>query len=64
LLVGSVSAIGLARVVASLVAGTGTLDVPILLGTVGALAAVVAVSALLPARRAMRIEPIAALRNL
>jgi putative ABC transport system permease protein len=64
LLIGSATAVGLARVVASLVAGTGTLDLPILLGTVGTLAVVVALSALLPARRAMRIEPIAALRNM
>jgi predicted permease len=64
LLIGSATAVGLARVVASLVAGTGTLDLPILLGTVGTLAVVVALSALLPARGAMRIEPIAALRNM
>jgi len=63
LIAGSAIAVGVARVVASLVAGTGALDLPILLGTVGALAAVVAFSAFIPATRAMRVEPIVALRN-
>jgi putative ABC transport system permease protein len=63
LLGGSVIAVGLARVAASLVAGAGALDLSILLGTVGALGAVVALSAFIPARRALRIEPIVALRE-
>jgi predicted permease len=63
LLVGSAAAVAVARVVRSQLAGAGALDLPILLGTVGALAVVVALSAALPARRAMRVEPIVALQN-
>ena len=60
---GSLLAVGLARIAISMVEGVGGLDVPILIGTVIVLGAVVAVSAFLPARRAMRVEPSVALRD-
>jgi predicted permease len=63
LLVGSAAAVGLARVAGSLVPGVGALDVPILLGTVIVLVAVVVSAALFPARRALRIAPSVALRD-
>ena len=64
LALGPAIAIGTARVVISVVAGVGALDMPILLGTVSVLGVVVAFSALFPARRAMRVEPSIALRDL
>lgn len=62
--VGVAVAVGLARLASSLVAGAGGLDERILLGALVVLVAVVALSALLPARRALRVEPSIALRDL
>ena len=64
LILGSTLAAALSRTVASLISGVGGFDAPILLGTVVVLVAVVAGSALLPTRRALRIEPSVALRDL
>jgi hypothetical protein len=61
---GSVAAVGVAQFATSIIVNGGAFDLPILLGTIGVLGVVVAVSAFVPARRAMRIEPSIALRNM
>jgi ABC-type antimicrobial peptide transport system permease subunit len=60
--VGTVGALGLARVLASLLHGVNGRD-PVIFGSAALLLTAVAVAAAyLPARRASRIEPVVALR--
>lgn len=63
LLVGVPAAYGLMRLLASVLYGVVRLDMPMLLGLTVMLGATGAVAGLLPARRAARVDPLAALRD-
>lgn len=62
-LVGVLLALGVSRLLEGLLLGVSPLDPAALLGAVGLLLAVVAVAGFLPARRAARLEPMAALKT-
>jgi ABC-type antimicrobial peptide transport system permease subunit len=63
LAVGVPVAFVLMRVLASLLVGVIRLDIPILVGLTALLALAAALAGYVPARRAAKIAPIAALRN-
>jgi putative ABC transport system permease protein len=60
--IGLAGAFGLNRLIASLLFGVRPTDVPIFAGVVAAMIIVAAVASLLPAWRASRLDPVAALR--
>lgn len=60
---GLVGGFGVSRFVASLLEGVRTMDAPVLMVTVGLLAVVAVVACFVPARRAIRIQAIDALRH-
>jgi ABC-type antimicrobial peptide transport system permease subunit len=60
---GLAAALALSRYAESMLFGVGARDGVTIIATVGILAAIAAVSALLPANRAARIDPIQALRH-
>ncbi|HXU69650.1 MAG TPA: FtsX-like permease family protein [Polyangia bacterium] len=62
LALGVVAALALSRVVSSLLYGIGAVDAPTYGIIAGALAAVALVAIIVPARRAMRVDPMIALR--
>jgi putative ABC transport system permease protein len=62
LAIGLPLAFGLSRVMASLLFGVVSLEYPILIGFASLLAGVAFLSSYLPARRAMKVDPIVALR--
>jgi ABC-type antimicrobial peptide transport system permease subunit len=61
-IIGIPAAWGLGRVIASLLFGLTPTDVPTLLGAVAVLLATTLLAAWIPARRAMRVNPVTALR--
>jgi putative ABC transport system permease protein len=63
LAVGLVAALASTRVMASLLFGVGTTDLPTLVGVSAFLAAVALLASYLPARRASRVDPMTALRG-
>jgi predicted permease len=63
LLVGVGGAIALSTVLRQVLFGVGSLDPVAYLGAVGLFTATVALASLLPARRALRVDPMRALRN-
>ncbi len=63
LIVGLGAALALGRLVAGLVYGVGTSDLATLAATAALLLAAAALAAVIPARRAARLDPIAALRT-
>jgi predicted permease len=63
ILLGTVVALAVARVIASLLFATSPWDLPTYLGMVVALLMVAAISGYIPARRASSIDPMNALRN-
>jgi len=63
LVLGLLAAIGLARLLASVLFGVGALDVVALAGSVLAIGATVFVATLVPTRRALRLDPTVALRG-
>jgi ABC-type antimicrobial peptide transport system permease subunit len=62
LAIGAVAAVGAGRAIAGLLYGIGPVDPLSLLAAVAALALVCALATLLPARRALRIDPLLALK--
>lgn len=62
LLVGLIAAVGSTRVLASLLYGVGSLDLATFLVAVLVLVAVAVAASIVPARRAMRVDPVEALR--
>jgi ABC-type antimicrobial peptide transport system permease subunit len=62
IVVGTVAALGLTRLMASLLFGVSPFDPITFVGVAIALAAVSVLSAWLPARRASRVDPVVALR--
>jgi ABC-type antimicrobial peptide transport system permease subunit len=63
LLVGVVAATALSRLLRGQLYGIGNLDPTAYLGAIGIFAVTVAVAALWPARRALRVDPMRALRH-
>jgi predicted permease len=63
LLVGLVTAVGVTRVLGSLLYETATTDIPTYVAVAFVLAAIGVGSCLIPARRALRVDPIKALRS-
>jgi putative ABC transport system permease protein len=63
IVIGMVAAFAIVRFANSVMAGIGDVDVEILLITTAVLLVVVAASVLIPARRALRIDPMRALRH-
>jgi putative ABC transport system permease protein len=63
LLVGTLAFIGLARVLRALLYGVGAHDPPTMLAGVAILAGVALLACYVPARRAARVDPVAALRE-
>jgi putative ABC transport system permease protein len=61
--VGSVAALGLMRLMASLLFGVKPIDPLTYAGVAAALAAAAAMASYIPARRAMRVDPMVALRH-
>jgi ABC-type antimicrobial peptide transport system permease subunit len=61
--VGLAAALALARFVSTLLYGVTPFDVPSYAATAAALLAVAALACYVPARRAMRVDPIIALRH-
>ena len=61
--IGAAGALPLARILGALIFGVQIVDVVVFLGVCALLNAVVLTAALLPARRAARLEPVAALRS-
>jgi ABC-type antimicrobial peptide transport system permease subunit len=59
---GSIAALGLMRLMASLLFGVKPIDPLTYAGVAAALAATAAMASYIPARRAMRVDPIVALR--
>ncbi|MPZ18336.1 MAG: FtsX-like permease family protein [Luteitalea sp.] len=62
LLVGAAAAVTITHVARSVIGATASLDIAMLAAASGALAAVIAVAAILPLRRALRVSPNIALR--
>jgi putative ABC transport system permease protein len=62
LLIGLPMAYGLSRLMASLIFGVSSSDAPTFIGIPAALLAAATLAVYIPARRAMRIDPIVALR--
>ena len=60
--IGIVAALGLTRLIASLIYGVGTWDPLTFLGVAALLSAVALLACFIPARRAMRVDPMIALR--
>jgi ABC-type antimicrobial peptide transport system permease subunit len=63
LALGLAGAVGLTRLLATLLIGVGARDPLTLAGAAAALAAVAFLACYLPARRAARLDPVAALRD-
>jgi predicted permease len=63
LVVGSAGAVALSRILRQVVVGVGSLDPVAYLGAVGLFTATAALASLFPARRALRVDPMRALRN-
>jgi ABC-type antimicrobial peptide transport system permease subunit len=63
LVVGLAAALAVARVARGLLVGVSAADPGVLLGAVGLVCAVAGVAISLPARRAGRVDPLAALRQ-
>ena len=61
--IGVIAALALSRVLSSLLYGVGATDPRAYLGAAMLLGGVAALAAYLPARRAMRIDPVEALRR-
>jgi ABC-type antimicrobial peptide transport system permease subunit len=62
-ILGLVGSFGIGRVASSILFGIGSVDPVTMAGAVIALSAAVLVATYLPARRAMRIDPVEALRR-
>jgi len=62
-LLGSIAAVGLTRTMQSLVFGVSTLDVTTFLVVAAVLICVAVLASLVPALRALRLNPVAALRQ-
>ena len=63
LLIGAVGSVAVARMLASVLFGSGGVDVAMIAAALMTLAAAAAVASYLPARRAARIDPLTALRE-
>ena len=62
IIVGIVASIGLARFVATMLYGIGGTDVATYAGVIGLLGVAAALASYIPARRAMKVDPMVALR--
>src|SRR2546423_12397327 len=62
IVVGIVASIGLTRFVATMLYGVGSTDVVTYTGVIGLLGVAAALASYIPARRAMKVDPMVALR--
>jgi len=63
LLVGLAGAVALSTILRQVLFGTGSLDPVAYLGAIGIFTATVVLASLFPASRALRVDPMRALRN-
>jgi len=63
ILIGIAAALGLTRIMKSLLFGVGATDPLTFVGVAGLLTLVALAASYIPARRAMRVDPMAALRH-